>query len=160
MALLEILIPEIPVAWSRARGSRNRFKNERLEAWQELVKDIARQEIEMSIHWDMFPCASPLYVQILVLFDDLPSFQRFSRNDGDNVEKGIYDALSGVVWADDKIKNIPIHSFAAALSPTSGTFVSVQRLGASSLEFLELSSLRHQLGPLPDAIGTAEVPTQ
>lgn len=133
--ILEVRVPGLPVQWSRARG-RYRFTHESLREWQKELRDIAEEEIVLQCEKIKFPFDGPLHVDIGVLLGDEPETRitlspssyvptefkglaQFLLRDGDNIEKGIFDAFSQRsckddrgLWTDDSLRYIPSHSFA------------------------------------------------
>lgn len=126
MSVLEIQIEGLPVAWKRMSG-KNRFKHDDLREWQEEVKDAAREAIALEGREEAFPMDGPFGVRIEVGVTDTEA-KRFLRKDADNIEKGIYDALSGVVWSDDCMRYIPEHSFKVVVGDWDGVVIVVTTL--------------------------------
>jgi Holliday junction resolvase RusA-like endonuclease len=96
--ILEIHIETLPYRWVRTRGSTH-YKHPSLESWQKFLKSVAEEEVSMSAEPARFPltrCAASL----LLLYPNHELMK--AAPDGDNMEKGILDALNKVVWADDR----------------------------------------------------------
>lgn|GEM_PF-6265070 len=122
-AVLSFMIPMLPIPWSRARGrGEHRFKPESLRDWQEVVKDAARQEMDIQ----GVEMVSRVEVEILVLY---PSQVRLDRApDLDNIAKGILDAMTGVVYPDDRprwVGRLVVEAGIAGHPGEMGTYVSV-----------------------------------
>jgi Holliday junction resolvase RusA-like endonuclease len=126
--ILQIRVPELPVQWSRSQG-RHRYKREALNEWQERLREIAEEEIALQCSDTGFPVEGPVHVDIGVLLGENPETRvtlsassyvppefegmgMFLRRDGDNIEKGIFDAFTKFLWKDDNLNYIPSHSFA------------------------------------------------
>jgi Holliday junction resolvase RusA-like endonuclease len=100
--LFDLEVLELPTVWSRARGIRGRHRVVSLIAWQELLRELAREE--MSVLPGPFPYEGPLRVDITVSFPDKRTLEK--GGDPDNVTKGIMDAFNKLVWKDDRWKYI------------------------------------------------------
>ena len=100
--LFDMTVLELPTNWSRARGVHGRHRVVSLVAWQELLKELAREE--MSVLPGPFPYEGALRVEITVGFPDKKTMDR--AGDPDNVVKGVMDALNKLVWKDDRWRYI------------------------------------------------------
>lgn len=101
--LLHLYVPDLPKPWQRMRGSTTKFKRTDLKAWGEKLSDLAREEIELSNETPgFFPYDGQIYVSLLIYakYEE----QVTLLGDPDNMLKPIFDALTGVVWKDDRIR--------------------------------------------------------
>jgi len=94
-----------------------------IRSWQEEVADVVRQEME--IECIEYPL-DPVRIDIVVTVVDDGQLKRLG--DPDNVEKVIFDALTGVVIKDDKLKNIPIHTTRVQIGKRAGTDIIITPL--------------------------------
>lgn len=100
-----------PVPWARTRGyGKSRYKTEDVRAWQQAIRDTVMEEIALCgiDRQHRLPSAGPFRVQVLLGLR--PGCSTWN-SDADNHEKVIYDALTGLLWTDDRLKVIPTHIF-------------------------------------------------
>ena len=106
---LTIQIPSLPIPWQRSRSvgphSTKRRTPEDLRVWQEVVREAAREEMDLQDITGL-PCEGPFRVIVTIAARDSDVF-RANKMDGDNIVKGILDALNNVIWSDDNSKCIP-----------------------------------------------------
>ena len=131
--LLSISVATLPVSWKRVRGSSTRYKPVNVKAWQEFLAEICKEEITMSEDPSLFPYAGPVEISIEVLYPDDNALHRLG--DPDNIEKAIFDALTGIVIKDDRLRYIRRHSL------TSNLALSEEEVG-THIGIYSLSSLR------------------
>jgi Holliday junction resolvase RusA-like endonuclease len=99
--IFDLKVSNLPVAWSRSRGERRRYKSESLREWQEFLREVAEEETTFTeMKW---PYAGQVALSILIIF---PCGRINRAPDIDNIAKGIIDALTGTLWPDDKPKYI------------------------------------------------------
>jgi Holliday junction resolvase RusA-like endonuclease len=94
-----------------------------IRSWQEEVADVVRQEME--IEGAQYPL-DPVRIDIIVTVDGEEQLKKLG--DPDNIEKVIFDALTGVVIRDDKLKNIPIHMTRVEVGRREGTDIVITPL--------------------------------
>jgi Holliday junction resolvase RusA-like endonuclease len=99
-ALLHTHILGRPVQWQRMRGDRNRYKPTNLKAWQEKVADVLREEISIEGLDNIFPGRNPVKASVIICYETMEELNK--APDGDNIIKGILDAMTGIVYIDDK----------------------------------------------------------
>jgi Holliday junction resolvase RusA-like endonuclease len=100
---------DLPHTWQRMRGQRNKYKRADLRAWGERLATIAREEIELTgAAPGFYPYDGKLFIHIMIIVDD--ENELHGLGDPDNIEKAIFDALTGVVYVDDRIKYIRKHT--------------------------------------------------
>jgi Holliday junction resolvase RusA-like endonuclease len=99
--IFDMKISELPIAWSRSRGVTRRFKSEALRQWQEFLKSMAEEEIEVA--GGTWPYPGKVSVFATIIF---PEGRADRAADLDNYLKGIIDALTGTLWPDDRPKYI------------------------------------------------------
>ncbi len=130
--LLRLYVPSFPRPWQRMRGSKTKFKRTDLKAWGELIANLAREEIELSEEAPgFFPYDGKFFVHILIYVKYEEQIIYDLNGDPDNIEKPIFDALTGIVWRDDKIRYIRKHATEVQVTDIEelvGTHVLIYRI--------------------------------
>jgi len=128
--LIQISSGDLPVVWKRPSGSRHRFKNDDLRAWQESIATLAREEIELTgKDPSFFPYDGQVYIHVHIMYPNEAEIVR--TGDPDNIEKGLFDALTGVLIKDDKVRYIRKHTTEVSVAKseeTVGTHVTIYSL--------------------------------
>ena len=96
MQTLKLELPLRPIAWQRAGGKGNRrFTRPASRAFRQQLQHAVIAELA-----SRGPFTFPIFGDDSELAVDIVAGP--TRGDKDNVAKAIYDALNGMLWADDK----------------------------------------------------------
>ncbi len=112
--LLEIHVGNLPEKWMRMRGGKQRYKPLQMKAWQEFLREMAKEEIDLCDFPEEFPYAGKVEVSVSILFPREKDI--WTAGDGDNVLKGVLDALTRLVIKDDSFRYVRRMSVSADLS--------------------------------------------
>jgi len=91
-------VPGRPVPYKRPFG-KHRQMPEKDRVWRKLVADEVRPMVPEG--WDL---SGAFTVELTFLFEEA-YFRRYA-GDPDNYEKSILDALKGIAWKDDRVRQI------------------------------------------------------
>lgn len=120
---LIIEMPYLPKSWRRYPGTQRRFKPQDIRDWQEEVADRFREEMELQ---DITEPFEHVWVEIAVSVTTMKELEHLG--DPDNIEKALFDAMTGVVIKDDKMSNIVDHHTYAKFADRPNTRITVMSL--------------------------------
>jgi len=95
-----------PMPAPRAAGRHHRFKTDEYKDYQDLIRDEAKNAVDLFEADDaIWSTTGPFHV---ILDVTIAKKKWKTAGDPDNYEKGILDACTRVIWHDDRVRYIPL----------------------------------------------------